>query len=331
MINHSLVSVIIVNYNGRHLLQECFESILNQSYHDIEIIVVDNASVDGSVAYIGALFPNVKIVELSENKGFAGGNIEGFKYAHGDYAMLVNNDVVLDKDCINNLLVAMEQHPDVGIGASKMLIYNMDIIDSAGDGFSTSLKAYKRGEGLQSNYYNNEEYIFGACAGAAIYRRQMIEEIGFFDDDFFLIHEDTDLNLRAQLMGWKALYVPSSIAHHKVRSTIGEMSDVAVYYSLRNSELVRIKNIPTWIFLKCLLGYISSSILDFIYFAIKHRKISLYLKAKRDVLKLLPDMLKKRKQLMGKKKVDNNYLFSLMTPLYEKSFFLMKAKKFFYR
>lgn len=177
--------------------------------------------------------------------------------------MLVNNDVVLDRDCISNLIKSFESHLDIGIAATKMLVYNGDKIDSAGDGFSTSLKAYKRGEGSQSNEYNDEEYVFGACAGAAMYRRKMIDEIGFFDEDFFLIHEDTDLNLRAQIMGWKVLYVPTAIAYHKVRSTIGEMSDLAVYYSLRNSELVRIKNIPIGVFLRCLPAYILNSILDF--------------------------------------------------------------------
>src|SRR5208337_3264167 len=104
--------------------------------------------------------------------------------------------------------------------------------------------------------FNREEYIFGACAGAALYRRSMLDEIGFLDDDFFLIHEDTDLNWRAQLSGWRTLYVPSALVYHKVRSTIGPMSDISVYYTLRNSELVRIKNIPCPLFLLCLPSFL---------------------------------------------------------------------------
>lgn len=328
MANNSLISVIIVNFNGKHLLKECIQSILNQSYSNVEIIMVDNASVDGSVEFVKELFPEIKIIELSSNTGFAGGNIEGLKYASGDYIMLINNDVAIDRDCINNLAASMEKRYDAGIGAAKILVYGKDIIDSAGDGFSTSLKGFKRGEGLQSNHYDKEEYVFGACAGAAIYRRKMIDEIGFFDDDFFLIHEDTDLNFRAQLAGWKVLYIPSAIAYHKVRSTIGNMSDTAVYYSLRNCEVLRMKNIPTGIFLRCLPAFILGSFLDFLYFALKHGKIRLYLKAKMDAMRLLPKMLKKRRLIMNKKNVSDEYLKSLMTSLYEKGFFLMKIKKF---
>lgn len=325
------VSIIIVNYNGKHLLKECIQSILNQSYPSIEIILIDNASQDGSVELVAALFHDVKVVKLQTNTGFSGGNLEGLKYATGDYIMLINNDVVVDKDCISNLTASMEKHPDVGIGAAKILVYGKDSIDSAGDGFSTSLKGFKRGEGLQSNNYDKEEYIFGACAGTAIYRRSMIDEIGFFDDDFFLIHEDTDLNFRAQLGGWKVLYIPSAVVYHKVRSTIGNMSDTAVYYSLRNSELVRIKNIPSWIFLRCFPAFILGVILDFLYFSIKHRKAGIYLKAKIDAMRLLPKMLKKRKLIMSKKMVANKYIGSLMTPLYEKEFFLTKLKKLLYK
>lgn len=331
MANNSLISVIIVNYNGKHLLKECIQSILSQSYPNIEIIMIDNASVDGSAEFVKELFHDIKIIKLSSNKGFAGGNIEGLKYAQGDYIMLVNNDVVLDTDCISNLVTSLESHQDIGIAATKMLVYNGDKIDSAGDGFSTSLKAYKRGEGLYSDNYNNEEYVFGACAGAAMYRRKMIDEIGFFDEDFFLIHEDTDLNLRAQIMGWKVLYIPSAIAYHKVRSTIGQMSDIAVYYSLRNLELVRLKNIPTEVFLRCLPTFILGSLLDFFYFFIKHGKMGLFFKAKRDALKLLPDMMKKRREIVKRKKVDNNYILNLMTSIFEKNFFLLKAKKFLLR
>ncbi len=322
------VSVIIVNYNGKHLLKECIQSVYNQSYKYIDIIMVDNASVDSSVEYASALFPDVRLIRLNENLGFTGGNIEGLKYASGDYIMLINNDVVMERDCIKNLLASIEPKPDVGIGAVKMLVYGKDAIDSAGDGFSTSFRGFKRGEGLQSNQYDKEEYVFGACAGAAIYRRKMIDETDFFDDDFFLIHEDSDLSFRAQLAGWKVLYVPSAVAYHKVSSTIGKMSDLAVYHSLRNCELVRMKNVSSGLFFRHLPSFIAGVVLDFIYFCFKHGKVRLYFKAKVDALRLLPKMVQKRKLIMSNKKVHNKYIKSIMTPLYEKSFFLLKLKKF---
>jgi len=325
------ISVIIVNYNGRHLLKECLESILNQSYPSIEIILIDNASQDGSIELVAALFPDVKVVTLQTNTGFSGGNLEGLKYATGDYIMLINNDVIVDKDCISNLTASMEKHQDVGIGAAKILVYGKDSIDSAGDGFSTLLKGFKRGEGFQSNNYDKEEFVFGACAGAAMYKREMIEQIGFFDDDFFLIYEDVDLSFRAQLFGWKALYIPSAIAYHKVRSTIGNLSDTAIFCSLRNCELVRIKNLPFGIFAKHLPSFILGTVADFLYFCLRHGKIKLYFKAKIEVIKLIPRMLQKRRQIMSKKKVTNSYLTSLTTPLFDRRFFLMKVKKFLFR
>jgi len=158
----------------------------------------------------------------------------------------------------------------------------------------------------------------------------MIDEIGFFDEDFFLIYEDTDLNFRAQLAGWKVLYVPDAIVYHKVRSSIGVMSEVAAYYSLRNSELVRIKNVPFCIFLICLPELILSIIVEFIYFAFRHKKIRLYLKAKWDALLMFPVMLKKRKSIMKTKKVTDKYLLSIITSVFQRGYFKTKAKKFLY-
>jgi GT2 family glycosyltransferase len=221
-----------------------------------------------------------------------------------------------------NLLSAIEGDSAVGICASRMIAYGTNLIDSAGDGYATSLKGFKRGEGDADVAYATQEYVFGACAGAALYRRKMLDEVGFFDEDFFLIHEDTDLNFRAQLAGWKVLYVPSAIVYHKVRSTIGHMSDSAVYFSLRNSEFVRIKNIPLTLFLRCLLLYALGTILDFLYFSVKHGKPLLFLKAKVDVVKMMSVMLGKRRKILNMKKMDNKYLYGMMTPVWSRHFFL---------
>ena len=329
--NQPSVSIIIVNYNGRDLLQSCLASIYAQSFHSIEVIVVDNGSLDGTVEYVRENFPRTLLVPLPENRGFAGANNEGLRHATGDYILLLNNDTVVDKDCIASLFAAMQEDPACGICAVKMLAAGTDLIDSAGDGFSSNLKGFKRGEGKPAHFYNESGYVFGACAGAAMYRKKMIEEIGFLDGDFFLIYEDTDLNLRAQLAGWKVRYVPSARVHHKVRSTIGHMSDAAVFYAIRNSELVRIKNIPLGIFARCFPSYAVAMLLEIIFFGIVYRKFKLYCKAKLDAVKLLPKMLKKRRAILGKKKVSNAYLYGLITPIYDREFFSSKINKFFKR
>ncbi len=326
-----LISIIIVNYNGEGLLQSCLESVYAQHYADIEVIVVDNGSRDGSAEYLKEHFPHVFTLSLAKNVGFPAANNEGLRYARGAYILLLNNDAEVSKDCITNLHAAMEADPTAGICATKILVAGRDLIDSAGDGFSSNLKGFKRGEGKPAHLYNGSEYVFGACAGAAMYRKKMIEEIGFLDDDFFLIYEDTDFNLRAQLAGWKVRYVPSARVHHKVRSTIGDMSDIAIFYSLRNSELARIKNVPCGIFVRCLPSYFLATFLEFLYFGIRHRKLMLFLRAKLEVLRLLPKMLKKRRAIMLTRKVSNGDLYSLMTSIVNREFFSAKISKFLRR
>jgi hypothetical protein len=331
-----MVSVIIVNYNGIDVVQDCLHALESQTFKDFEIIIVDNCSTDGSLErlnqYSNKSPPSllIKVISLSKNMGFSGGNSEGLKHANGNFIALLNNDTEPESRWLEELVKKISSNPEIGVYASRLIVYNSEIIDSAGDGFSKALKGFKMGEGSSFASFNKDEYVFGACAGAAMYRRKMLEEIGFFDENFFLIYEDTDLNFRAQLAGWKVLYVPTAIVHHKVRSSIGIMSDTAVYYSLRNSELVRIKNVPFFIFLRCLPEFIVSFIVEFIYFAVKNKKISLYFKAKKDALSLLPLMLEKRKAIMKKRKVSDKYLLSIMTPVWQKDFFKAKTKKFFH-
>jgi GT2 family glycosyltransferase len=330
------ISVIIVNYNGKNVIIDCLRSLEEQTWKDFEIIVVDNSSSDDSVKDIrdfseqSILSDRIKLILLGRNSGFTGGNIVGWEHAQAEYIALLNNDAEADKGWLENLVYAMEKHPDVGICASKIIAFKTNIIDSAGDGYSTLLKGFKRGEGEGSEGFTTPEHVFGACAGAVLYRRRMLEEIGFFDDDFFLIHEDTDLNFRAQRAGWKVLYVPSAVVYHKVRSTIGMMSDVAVYYTLRNTEFVRIKNMPLSLIVRSLPLLAAGMFSEFLYFAVKHGKLILYLKAKRDAIKGLKKMLHKRKHIREMTRVNTKYLYSLLTPVMNRAFLLPRVKKFFF-
>ncbi|MFO0753894.1 MAG: glycosyltransferase family 2 protein [Thermodesulfovibrionales bacterium] len=324
------VSIIIVNFNGERVIRECLAALASQSFRDFEIIIVDNGSADCSIAEVEGFLKRsgaalrAMLITLPENRGFTGGNIEGLHHCSGEYIALLNNDTEVKERWLEELVTAMDSHPEAGICASKMIAHGTGRIDSAGDLFSTTLKGFKRGEGEPVERFCEGEYVFGACAGAALYRRKMLEEVGFLDEDFFLIQEDTDLNLRAQWAGWRTVYVPSAVVSHKVRASIGAMSDTAVYYSLRNSELVRIKNIPAGVFLRCLPAFIVGSIAELVYFSLKHRRPGLYVKAKRDALLLLPRMLRKRAEIMRKRKVTGGFLYSLMTPAWRKDF--LKAR-----
>lgn len=314
------VSVIIITFNNKDVLAETIDSLLKQTYPNFEIIVVDNNSTDGTSDLIKNKFPDVSYIKSDINLGFAGGNNLGLKQANGEYIALLNNDAVAQPEWLAALVEAMNKHDDVGVCASKMIAFGTKELDSAGDGYSTSLKGFKRGEGEDKGRYDTQEYVFGACAGAALYRRKMLDEIGFFDADFFLIHEDTDLNFRAQLSGWKVLYVPSAVVHHKVRSSIGHMSDIAVYYTVRNSDLVRIKNVPLPLFFRCLPEFIFGAVADFLSVAVKRRKLKQYLRAKADVVRSLGKTLSKRRDIMAEiRKVDDRYLLDIMSAIWSKS------------
>ncbi len=333
----SQVSVIIINYNGKKLIGGCLKALERQSFKDFEVIIVDNGSSDSSLCEIqkflkeSPIAPLVKLVPLDENFGFTGGNIVGLNNANNSlYIALLNNDAEPERDWLGNLVNAMNNEPRVGVCASKLIVYGTNIIDNAGVEFSAFLKAFNRGEGNKTSSLDTKEYVFGACGGAVLYRRKMIDEIGFLYEDFFLIHEDIDLSFRAQLHGWKVLYIPTAHCYHKVRSSIGKMSDSAVYYTLRNCEFVRIKNIPLSFFLRYLLWFILGTISEFLFFAIKHRYLILYFKAKLDAVKMFPVMRKKRKSILKVKRISNKDLRNITTPLLDKNFLKRKLKKFLF-
>jgi GT2 family glycosyltransferase len=271
----------------------------------------------------------VKLYPLAQNLGFAGGNLEALKHTSGEYIALINPDAFAEERWLEELNRAMEAHSEVGICASKIIANGSSIIDSAGDGYTATLKGFKRGEGVNAERFDQFEYVFGACAGAALYRKKMIDEIGFFDRDFFLIHEDTDLNYRAQLAGWKVLYVPSAVVYHKVRTSIGSMSDLAIYYSARNSEFVRIKNVSMEIFFRCLPGVVAGFVTEFINLGLKTGKAKIFIMGKTHALRFIPRMIGKRKVIMFKKKVSNQYIYGLMTSIWRKDYFLKRIRMLF--
>jgi hypothetical protein len=317
-VGHSVhqCSIIIVNWNGEHFLADCFTALRDQTFTDFEIIFVDNASTDGSFSLAEHLTSTLNLdgrcVELDKNRGFAAGNNEGLKYASGHYIVLLNTDTIPEKDWLQNLVKAIESHPEAGICASKLIVSGENIIDSAGDGFSTFGHAFKRGEGSPPECFAEPEYVPGACAGAAMYRREMIQQIGFFDEDFFLIFEDTDLNLRAQLNGWKCLYVPDAIVSHRVGGSMKKIGHKTSFYAVRNDKIVKIKNLPFLVVIRQLPFLILGEAIWFFYYIINGR-FRYYVKANIDVLKTLPVYIKKRREIMSLKRVPDKYINNLLT------------------
>ena len=297
------ISVIIVNWNGKRHLEECLDSLSKQTFKAFESILVDNGSSDGSVEFIEKNFPAVKIVKLDKNEGFCRGNNIGLQHARGEYIALLNNDTLVDIHWLEELLRAMTEHSHVDICASCIVNYFFrDILDAAGDGFDLCGSGYKIGEGMPVTKFQKERYVFGACAGAALYRRSMIDEIGFFDERFFAIGEDLDLSFRAFWAGYKCLYVPGAVVYHKVSRTVGRNSDFLLYHSRRNVEYTYLKNMPLPLII---MTFPLHSIYNLLTFskAVFDKRIKIFLKAKKDFLKNFKEIYRLRKKIQENRKI----------------------------
>jgi GT2 family glycosyltransferase len=293
-------SFIVVNWNGAAYILECLGSLVRQSVTDFEIIVVDNGSTDKSVALVREHFPGVLLVELDQNFGFAGGNNRGYQHASGEYIALVNNDAVLCREWLARMTETLDANEQLGCCASKIIITGTDKIDSVGDMFTTAFSGTKQGELEPAGSFQKPLPLHGACAAAAIYKKKAIEQVGFFDEDFFLNHEDTDLNMRIWLAGWGCLFVPDAIAHHQVNRTIGTMSYTSVYHFSRNSLWVWVKNTPARFLLLYFPQRLIYEFFAFALFCFVHGKWAPYLKGKYDGLKGVPRMIRKRTPIARK-------------------------------
>ena len=240
----ALFSVIIPNWNGAKFLPTCLDALNRQTYANIEVIVADNASSDGSQALITRQYPQVKLVQLPENRGFTGACNAGIRAASGDYIALLNNDTEVDAGWVSAVTDAFERHTEIGIVASKMLLFDKrDHIHTAGDYFTLDGRAGNRGVWQQdTGQFDKEEYVFSACGGSSAYRKTMLDKVGLLDDDFFFSLEDMDLAWRAQLSGWRCLYTPKAIVYHHLSATGGGVT--ASYYDGRNLIFVLVKNYP---------------------------------------------------------------------------------------
>jgi len=291
-----LISVIVLNYNGKGFLDGCLSSLASQTYSDFEVIVVDNGSRDGSPEYIEENYPWVRLAKNDENLGFAGGTNVGIRAAKGKFIITLNNDSMADRRFIEELIKPMAD-PEVGVCAAKMLFPD-GRINSAGICISRSGAAWDRGmfEPDRGQYEFVEE-VFGACAGAALYRREMLDEIGLFDEDFFLYLEDVDLAFRARLAGWKCLYVPGARVIHHHGGTAGVGSDLAVYYGNRNIVWYPIKDFPFRLLITSLPFIVARNLAVIPYYALRGQG-GVILKSKLDALKGVVKMMEKRKDVV---------------------------------
>ncbi len=240
------VSIIIVNYNGGLLLRDCLGSIAAQSFRDFETIVVDNGSTDESLAAAAGTLDDVCVIALGENSGFARGNNTGIEASRGELVVTLNNDATLTPTFLAEIVAAADRLPQAGMLAPKTLISTEpDRIDSAG--LLIYVDGVYRPRGWQERdgpAYEREEEVVFPCASAALYRRTMLDDVGLFDEEYFLYLEDADLGMRARLRGWRCYYVPRAVAFHLKSSTAGKHSKVKAYHVERNRIFNLVKHAP---------------------------------------------------------------------------------------
>lgn len=306
------ISVIIVNHNGRRWLGGCLAAVLRQEDVAPEIVFIDNASSDGSAAYVAEQFPTVRVVTLADNLGFAGGNNAGARIAHGRYLAFLNNDTEADAHWLVSLRDALDANPDAGLATSRIVyMHDPTLLDSAGDAYTRAGGAFKRGHGQGEMSYRESCDVFGACGAACMVRRDLFEALGGFDEDFFLVYEDVDLSYRAQLRGHRCLYVADAFVKHAGSASMGTVSRTSVFYGQRNLEWVYVKNTPWPILLRTLPGHLLYSLAGGAYLAFAGH-FGTWLAAKWAALAGLPAVRGRRRAIQNTRVADTRRLWKLM-------------------
>lgn len=244
------VSVVTPNYNGKDFLYAYFESLIKNSNEIGEVIIVDNGSSDGSQEFIRNYrekvdFPIV-LIENSQNLGFAEAVNQGISKAHHDYVFSLNNDAVVEKSAILELLNLLNTDERIFSASSKMVQFNNpELIDDAGDDYTLLAYTKKRGNNQNLNKFIEVSEVFSSCAGAALYRKDLLEELGGFDSEFFAYMEDVDLGYRARINGYKNLFCPNAVVYHIGSATTGsQYNEFKVRLAARNNVWVVYKNLP---------------------------------------------------------------------------------------
>lgn len=240
------VTVVIPNLNGESYLRGCLDSLRCQSAAPFSIIIVDNGSSDGSVSLIREEYPEVILEVLDKNYGFCKAVNIGIKMAQTPYVILLNNDTVCTPTFVEALTEAIKKRPDCFSCASKMVqMQHPDLMDNGGDYYCALGWAFACGKGKPAVKYNRPREIFSACAGAAIYRRAVFDEIGLFDEVHFAYLEDIDVSYRAKIAGYRNYYIPEAVMKHVGSATSGSVyNEFKTRYSSRNSIYLVYKNMP---------------------------------------------------------------------------------------
>lgn len=293
-------TVVIVNWNGEAFLERCLSALLAQTVRPHEILVLDNASSDGSVEIVRR-FPSVRLLAQDSNTGFARGNNLAIDAAsaESEWIALLNLDAFPEPRWLETLLAAAQAQPEFDVFGSKLLnAADPNVLDGVGDAYHISGLVWRNGHGASAAVLGKSECeIFSPCAAAALYKRSVFEKVGGFDEDFFCYVEDVDLGFRLRLAGYRCLYVPQSVVHHVGSGTTGgQQSDFSVYHGHRNLVWAFVKNMPGVLFWLLLPLHVILNLVSILWFASRGQG-AVILRAKHDTLLGLPKMWRKRQQI----------------------------------
>ncbi len=309
------ISVIIPNWNGAVHLPACLNSLRAQTYRDFEIIVADNASADNSLELLAQGYPEARVVRLDANYGFTGACNAGLRAGRGEILILLNDDTEAAPDWLAEVKAAFERHPEAGLVASKMLLFDRrNILHTAGDIFRTNGTPGNRGVWQADENQFAEGPVFSANGGSAAYRRTMLDQVGLLDEDFFFSCEDIDLAWRAQLAGWQAIYAPRAVVYHKLAATGGGAT--ASFYDGRNFIYLLAKDVPGVVWRKYWFKMVRGQLaitLDALR-AWRGQAARARLRGQLAGVLGIPKMLAKRRAIQAARKVSDEYLQSILSP-----------------
>jgi len=305
----SAVGIIVVNFNGGGLVLEAVGSALAQSLPPRRVVVIDNASSDGSAEAIVEMYPGVELVRLGRNAGFAAANNVGIEMLDDcEFVALLNPDAFADSSWLESLVTAARAQGDFASFASRIeRAKQPGILDSAGDVYHVYGTAWPGRQGKPSASAAAPVEVFGASGAAALYRREWLVRVGAFDERYFCYFEDVDLNLRLQVAGGRCLYVPDARVRHVGGATSGGLSEFTIYHSQRNVVWTYVKSMPPHLFWRYLPLHLLLNLGSIVTYGARGHTTTL-LRAKRDAVRGLPAMLRARRSVMSSAEFDRNVL-----------------------
>ena len=318
------ISIVIINYNTKHFLKTCIDSVLAQTHKNLEIIFIDNDSHDGSCEFVQDTYPQVTTVCNKDNLGYVGAGNQGIKLTNGDYVMILNPDIIFEPDYIEKCIEKMEKDQNIAAIGGKVLKYDFEkkektkFIDTVGVFSYRNRRFIDDGQGLEdTGQFDEPREVFGISGACPIYRKEALEDVKiddeYFDENFFMYKEDIDISWRFRLFGWKNFYLPTAVANHgrgtgvlkrfthmEVYKNRSKLNRLQKYHSYKNQRLTQLKNEFFLGFLKDFFPILWKEILVTGYVFLKEPFL---IKAWWQMLKQVPSTLKKRRYIMKNKKV----------------------------